>query len=447
MLRSEIPRQERARLDPRVLVLTRGNRSVRFFDYLVERLAGGQQPDLCQVGDSGYIMRSTAFYANGKYGMRSFEGYPTHHPLAVPYRAQFACAWLFRELSYDVVEHCARERGGSNAVRFDAEWSRFFGLGNATGLGLVPYAFGHPRVVNAWVAVRELALAQVRALTGTPERRRRLSDWIDRARDHLGSGSDDDCSPFLSPQQVRPLLDDVADAWASTVEQELPFEGLYSWAAATAEPELIEWVVSLLIELSDLGDDTVDRWFRVDERSAPIDPSVTMSQIARSIDERWGWLDRLDLAAAEADTFWWVISDNTEEPRRARRSRLDPDGRDVAIDVALRVARLRAAITPEVADAAVGDFIARHPEHRLAIKRLATTADPYGEPRDNACAERYLPLQLQRFQLAQYGMDHYKPKSTDWLRVTLDQGAPRAADLNAGTISDDWALPIRPEAT
>jgi hypothetical protein len=365
----------------------------------------------------------------------------------VPYRAQFACAWLFRELGYDVVEHCALTRGGANAVGFDDAWSRFFGLGNATGLGLVPYAFKHPRVLNAWVAIRELGLAQVRAFPESPARRRELTTWIDRARDHLATGTHDDCTPFLSPQQLRARLDDVAGAWAAMETHDRPFDELFRWAEATGDPETIEWVVSLLVEVSDLGDDVVDRWLTVDERQPTIDVDATMAVVGDTIDRCWGWLGQLDLAAAEADAFWWVVSDNTDEPRRAHRSRLDPEGRDVAIDVALRMARLRTAITTAVADQTIGDFVAQQPEHRLAIERLATVDDPYGEPRDNACAERFLPLQLQRFQLAQYGMDHFKPKSTDWLRVTLNQGAPRAADLNAGTLADDWALPLRPEAT
>ena len=67
----------------------------------------------------------------------------------------------------------------------------------------------------------------------------------------------------------------------------------------------------------------------------------------------------------------------------------------------------------------------------------------YTEPRDNACSPHYLPLLLQRFQLAMYGMDNFKPKSTDWLRVTLFQGAPRPSDLGNDT-GDDWVLPPRP---
>ena len=118
LLKNEVPKQELSRLDPRVLVLTRGNRSVRFYDYLVERLASGKQPESKKLGDAGYIMRSTAFYGNGKFGMRSFLGFEDQHPLSSPYRAQFLAAWLFREVSYKSVEHCAKIKN-PNAVGFN----------------------------------------------------------------------------------------------------------------------------------------------------------------------------------------------------------------------------------------------------------------------------------------------------------------------------------------
>ena len=66
--------------------------------------------------------------------------------------------------------------------------------------------------------------------------------------------------------------------------------------------------------------------------------------------------------------------------------------------------------------------------------------------RDSPCADGYLPLQVQRLQLAQYGMDNFKPKSTDWLRVTLFQGAPRFQDLADGTFDDGWMMPALPES-
>ena len=441
-LRVEVPEQEKGRLDPRVLSLTRGNRSVRFFRYLVDTLAAGGQPDPDHVGDAGYILRSTAFYANGKFGMRSFAGYPDDHPLRSPYRAQFVAAWMFRELGYDMVEHCARVQGGAAAVAFGGGWRRYFGLGNATGLGLVPYAFKHPRVLDAWVGIREVALADVRARPSDPASMELLEGWITRAQRHFATGSDDDCHPFLNARSLVPVLDRIATTWEAVAGGGLPYDALYRWAEADG-PETAEMVVSLLLEIHDGDDDLFDSLFLVDERSSA-DPATTVSQTRALLDGRFGWLSDLDLDGAGADRYWWVVSDNTEEPRRARRDRLPTERRDVAIDVALRLWRLRSALRDWDDDAPMHRILAGHPEHRLAVERLHASDRRYCEPRDNACAADYLPLQIQRFQLAMYGMDNYKPKSTDWLRVTLFQGAPRLKDLGPD-VTDDWVLPRRPE--
>ncbi len=443
MLRREVPRQELGRFDARVLVLTRGNRSVRFFDYLVDVLARGEQPDPAQVADAGYILRSTAFYANGKYGMRSFEGFPSGHPLKVPYRAQFVCAWMFRELGYDLVEHCARAANPSAAVPFDADWSRYFGLGNATGLGLVPFAFKHPRVLHSWVAVRELALADVRSLQGTPQRLARLGEWIERAYQHFVNGTDDDCRPFLNAVEVASAVERIRDAFVSCRSERLPFDALYRWAERR-DPETAELVVSLLTELHEADDDLIDELLAVDEHSS-LDPALTVGHLRTLLSERFAWLDELDLDDTSAEVWWWVISDNTEEPRRTRRDQLEPAHRDVAIDVALRLWRLRAALDGYDDTTPVQCVLDHHPEHRLAAERLHLSDRTYGEPRDNACSSRYLPLQLQRFQLAAYGMDNFKPKSTDWLRVTLFGGAPRLGS-EGKEMDDNWVLPARPRS-
>lgn len=443
VLRVEVPLQEAGRFDPRILVLTRGNRSVRFFQYLVDCLANGSQPDPSRVADAGYILRSTAFYANGKFGMRSFEGYPPDHEFSVPYRAQFVTAWLFRELSYDLVEHCARAIGGANAVRFNEDWRRYFGLGNATGLGLVPYAFKHPRVLGAWASIRELALADVRALEATPSLLARLDGWVLRAHQHFASGTSDDCSPFLNAAELVLVLERIK-AFINTVRSDpRAFDALYRWAE-TQCPETTELVVSLLIELHHTDDTLIDELLTVSEH-ANTNPSLTVGELRTLLAERFGWLNDLDLDDDEADFFWWVISDNTEEPRRVPRPQLAPNGRDVAIDFANRLWRLRSTLSELPDHMSVARFLAEQPHQRMAVDRLVASDTLYGEPHDNPCATNFLPLQLQRFQLAMYGMDNFKPKSTDWLRVTLFQGAPRIADLGSA-MSDSWVFPPRPRS-
>ncbi|MCQ3814866.1 MAG: hypothetical protein KTU85_10700 [Acidimicrobiia bacterium] len=443
-LRAQVPLQEEGRFDARVLVLTRGNRSVRFFQYLVDCLAAGTQPEPTDVADAGYILRSTAFYANGKYGMRSFEGYPAGHELAVPYRAQFVAAWFFRELGYDLVEHCAQSKSGTSATVFDEQWRRYFGLGNATGLGLVPYAFKHPRVLHAWASVRELALAEVRALEATPALVDQLDSWVERAHQHFATGTTDNCEPFPNAATLVRALDEIRTVVNRVRTDREAFDTLYRWAE-TQNPETTELLVSLLIELHQGDDSLVDEMLTVEENAA-IDLGSNVKQLRQIINERYGWLNEVDLDDDKADHFWWVISDNAEEPRRVPRPALEPNGRDVAIDFATRIWKLSATLETLPDELSVAELLAQHPSHRLAVSRLFATDTLYGEPQDNPCAADFLPLQLQRFQLAMYGMDNFKPKSTDWLRVTLFQGAPRIDDLGSA-MTDDWVFPKRPRYT
>ena len=464
-LRTEVPLQERGRLDHRALALTRGNRSVRFFQYLVDRLASGYQPDPDLVADAGYIMRSTAFYGNGKFGTRSFHGYEPGHPLGAPYRAQMLCAWLFRELSYLVVEHCAAAKGGAAAVRFDGAWATYFGLGNATGLGLVPFAYKHPAIIEAWVTIRERALSAVRAKPGSPEAVALLEWWIDRAVTHFATGTDDDCTPFLNGASLGPVALAIRHSFEARKHDLLPFDGLYRWAEEQG-PETAELVVSLLIELHRADDNEIDEAYVVDERSA-FDPATPIGRIRSELDQL-GWLEPLQLDDEQADHNWWLLTDNANEPRRAPRRALDPNNRDATIDIALRYRRLARSLGGWPEDTPIERLLQAEPEHRLAVARLLDHR-VYGEPRDNPCAQDYLPLMVQRFQLATYGMDNFKPKSTDWLRVTLFQGAPRVAELAApdpatatlagpepaaadptaggsGPDIDRWTLPPRPQS-
>ena len=50
MLRENVPKQEAGRVDSRVFVLSRANRSMRNFDYIVDKLASGEQPEISKLG-------------------------------------------------------------------------------------------------------------------------------------------------------------------------------------------------------------------------------------------------------------------------------------------------------------------------------------------------------------------------------------------------------------
>ena len=439
-LRDEVPKQELSRLDPRVLVLTRGNRSVRFYDYLVERLADGKQPESKKLGDAGYIMRSTAFYGNGKFGMRSFLGFEDQHPLSAPYRAQFLAAWLFREVSYESVEHCAKAKN-PNAVSFNDEWSCFFGLGNATGLGLVPWAMKHPGELNSWIAIRELALSNVRFLKGSNQNKQILEEWFDKAYQYFSSLGGGDRWPWMGPDSLAKATLLIHDTFRSLSENDFPFNDLYLWAEKQ-DIEITELVISILLELDDTDDEVIDSLLMVGSQKKA-NFNTTVADLKKIIEENYLWLNELNLDETEAKHYWWVMSDNAEEPRRAERSVIDPAHREIPIDISLRINKLLGDLHKADERISAGEFLHSFPEHGIAVKRLLDNSGPYSEPRENVCDFKHLPLNLQRFQLAMYGMDNFSPQSTDWLRVTLFQGAPRVSEIGSKD-PDKWILPKQP---
>ncbi|HEV8024126.1 MAG TPA: hypothetical protein VGP37_04485, partial [Candidatus Nanopelagicales bacterium] len=80
-LSGHVTKQEDGRAEDTSLIWGRANRSERFFNYVADQLASGRQPEVDAVSDAAYIMRSTAFYGNGKWGLRDFDGIEESHPL------------------------------------------------------------------------------------------------------------------------------------------------------------------------------------------------------------------------------------------------------------------------------------------------------------------------------------------------------------------------------
>ncbi|QSE90615.1 hypothetical protein JWS13_19295 [Rhodococcus pseudokoreensis] len=450
-LRVQVPRQEEGRADDGTLIWTRANRSARFFDYVADRLSAGSQPDIATMGDAAYILRSTAFYSNGKFGLADFDRLGADHPLRLPYRAHMLTAWLLREFSYDLVEHCARARN-PRAARLSGDWRRYLGLGNATGLGMVPYVVNHPQVLDAWCATRELPLAHALAQTTAPGDPcvHLARDLLDRATLYFAERAEMPTAPFVTCGELSSQLDVLRGVLSEYIGSgtidgrptDHAWQALHDRAASIGA-EARGVMDSVIVEVHPELDTEVEELLYCDQRQV-VRPAQTCAQLRAVLRDRYAWVQRFDFDDPDEQTHFWFSSENNEEPRRGRRG-VDP-GEHVEhpIDVARSVAALERDLESARDDAAVAAFLVEHPRHRGTVARVQTLTDvPYAEARDNLLARNFLPLNLQRFQLAMYGMDNYMPQSTDWLRVTLYSGAPRAEDVAAG-VDDDWIFTRKP---
>ncbi|MEM6276965.1 MAG: hypothetical protein AAF714_08435, partial [Pseudomonadota bacterium] len=77
-------------------------------------------------------------------------------------------------------------------------------------------------------------------------------------------------------------------------------------------------------------------------------------------------------------------------------------------------------------------FLAEHPEHRAAARRVQFAAHhPYAEIRANLIGEDAAPIHLLRAKLSHFGATRFDPKSRLWTRVTLAQGLPLRDEIGA----------------
>ena len=161
-LAANVPYQEAGRISASELSLSRANRSVRLWDYVIDCLAKGEQPESDRVLEVGYLMRTTAVYGSGKLGALDRQ-FLIDRPFAQsPFAIEMLSVYLTRCFVVDLVEHLASCKGGKQASALEPSIRRALGIGNSTGLGMAPFCIHHLALFHHWIHSRETALYRVR---------------------------------------------------------------------------------------------------------------------------------------------------------------------------------------------------------------------------------------------------------------------------------------------
>lgn len=451
-LRREIPKQRFGRLDHQTLAYTRGNRSGRIFDYVVDCLAEGRQPDGAQLAPIGYIFRTTGFTANGFIGMRSYLGMEPDHPLRGPYHAQMCSAFLLREYVSDLVDAMAAARS-PDAVPLSAPLRRYLGIGNSAGLGLTPFICNHPRLIHLWTRSKETALAQARSrsVRASDPQVQEFRHLLAKAKRFFTEDARDGNDIFACNTLIADQLGQVI-RWSEIsllprLDQtpRTPWIELIEWAEANLHHETIEALNTVLLELyPDIVHDN-SRQMTGDE-TLDIDPAMTIADLRRLLAERYGWTESCfgDIEKT-AENFWYMSTEAPYEPRRGRRG-FRPDYEfEMQMDAPLQVARLRRALAGIADELPLAVFVATHPEFRNVAAWLCSLADSqYGLLRENTLADGHMTFGSVRFMLSHYGMDKLDAQKPRSVKGVLLQGAPIGEDLPTRR-RGDWPFVVVPQ--
>ncbi|MBT8764935.1 hypothetical protein [Metapseudomonas boanensis] len=444
-LRQNVPLQEAGRLDAKVMVLSRANRSVRNFDSVVEALSQGLQPDVAQIARVGYLYRTTAVYGSGKLGMADWEKVSRKHPdFARPFAAEMFTCFMLRNFSLQQAEHIARRRSPETAVPFTPALKRYFGIGNSTGLGMAPYLINHPQLISRWIEMRELALARILAGIPTAAQLERLPQLLERAIRHIEETFTED--EWQAGHNQRVLADLLALRAGLDLQPLQAWQSLQNWSQQRASLQGQELINCILLELHPDLVDELEEHLALPEQS-DLHPEMPVSELKHLIETRYDWALAIDFAIDGAQETFWYRSEEKQEPRLGNCN-LD-DGRDKQMPLGIgylvqQCHRQLGAYLVEHPEHKVAHFLLRHPGQRGMVRRIQTMARThYGEIRANLLDRDVLPMHLLRCKLSFFGVSKFDPRSRLWVRNTMFQGAPLLEDIGQ-PFDDDWFLPLAP---
>lgn len=438
-LKANVPLQEAGRNSNMVMVLARANKSVRVFDHIVSALADGQQPDLEVLAQVGYILRTTAVYGNGKFGIYDFKPLDHSEDFNQSFRAQMCAVYLLREFSLDWVDFLAKKKGGNKAVALHPEIKRYLGIGNATGLGMAPYLINHPCIVDQWLTTREEAVQATLVCAIEAEKVAYFSSLLTRAIQHF--------TEIVTINEQQATLNEAVVIELSALQSELmtKIEGHETWAEFLQAHDHLsfesqEVIISCLMELYPERVDSFQEKVNADE-NLTLPKGKVIQDLLNVLEARYQWAITIDFDEPDNRYWFWYRSVDKEEPRMGVRGQEPGDDRELSLDIARQTKNLYTVLQQADPKQLISEFMLSKPKFRSIARRVWTMGHKkMGDIQMNVLHKHTPPMHLLRCKLSMFGATKFDPRSDRWVRITLFQGAPLFSEVH----SDEWLFPLLP---
>ena len=439
-LKDTIPLQESGRNSPNELILSRANKSVRLFQYVVNCLSQGSQPDINEINKVGYLLRTTAVYGSGKFGLSDFSNTKNKTIFDQPFRAEMLSVYLIREFSVELVEHVAEQINPSKAVKLERKIKQHLGIGNSTGLGMAPFIIKHPKLINKWMSQYTKTLEKIVDIDLDIEAFEKYKILLNKALNYL---QEVNTSDEFQINKNKFTTDDLKKYILYC--NQLDFSQNFKWldildycdssfnydTQEIARVQLIELFPKISEELAeDMSDDEI----------MDINGNQTIGELKKIINNKYSWVKKIDFNNKESNYLFWYVSAAKLEPRLGERFNEKGSELEQHLGIAKMVNDLFKKIKNLNDNKLTCEFLIENPEFRGIIKRIQSLKDyPFSEVEDNVLDKKTIPIDMLRFKLSFFGANRYDPKSDRWLRVSFFSGAPYLSDLNSTNV-DEWGF-------
>ena len=441
-LRKNIPLQESGRNSSKELILSRANKSVRLFEYVVNCLSNGTQPDINEINKVGYLLRTTAVYGSGKFGLSDFANTKEVTDFNQPFRAEMLAVYIIREFSVELVEHVAKKQNPSKAIKLENKIKQHLGIGNSTGLGMAPFIIKHPKLINKWMNQYTKSLNNIINKNVDSDKLTTYFKLLNKALLYLKEVTTFDeyqiTKNSKTVEDLKKYISHIKKFQKGSVT-DLHWIDLLKFTNNNCNYDTQEIAKVQLLEIyPEISEKLAEDMSDVEEMK--INESQNLKELNSIIEKDYQWALTVDFDDQNNDYLFWYISAAKLEPRLGERYNEEGSEMEQHLGVAKMVQKLHSMIQRENFDLSVAEYLVLNPQFRGIIRRIQSLEKyPFAEVQDNILSKETMPINMLRFKLSFFGANRYDPKSDRWLRVSFFSGAPFLSNLNEQNV-DSWGF-------
>ena len=429
-LKKNVPLQENGNHLKKQLTLSRANKSTRLFNHFLENLSNGLQPEFEQVKKIGYLLRTTAVYGNGKFGIGDYNFKSDSKILRNGFWAEMLTVYMLKIFSIEYVNFLAKNKS-KNYTKLNDNISDYLGTGNATGLGMAPFVVNHPKLIHKWINTKQtlikIALDQK---TLSKNKLKLFLLLLENSKKHINQWEVEDKKQQKLINQSRKEVDQI-------INSKLLFEILNSdyplkkilLKFNRINNETREILYSIFLELFPKITDTYSGKMNASDK-ATLNSNYSIAKIKSLIKLNYSWALKINFNRSSSKYFFWYVSETKQEPRLGLSKEDHGYEKRLPLDIAKQISDLNETLKKMPNKMKISEFCLKHHKFKSIIKRvLINEKYQFSEIHENLEDKKMRPIDILRFKLSFFGACKFDPKSNLWTRITLFQGVPLPENL------------------
>lgn len=442
-LKRNVPLQEKGIHIKKQITLSRANKSMRLYSHTLENLSKGKQPDFNLVKDIGYLLRTTAVYGNGKFGIDDFKIDSNCKVLSNPFWSEMLTVYMLKYFSIELINFIAKQKNNKNSVKLNDEISQYIGTGNATGLGMAPYIVNHPKLIHTWINNKQNLLSKIyNKKSCTQTQINFIYSTLKQAYEHVCQWNvEDNIQRKKIIKTRKELLAIIKNKKILfLLKKDYPFKK-FMYFNHEVSMETKEILHSILIETFPSLADKASEKMSCTEEIALIN-NYNILKLKKIISNNYSWALKTNLKNKSSSYYFWYVSKTKEEPRLGIKSSDNGYEKRLPLDICLQVNQLSNALNSYPDKMKISEFLINNPAMKYVLKRILLNEKyKFSEIRENLTDKKMKPIDILRFKLSFFGATKFDPKSNLWTRIALFQGAPLPNQLNDNK-KTRWFFPI-----